>query len=647
MATTPPASPAMRMASSPSMNLAGILSFSPPLAADPLADTPLHAKLLEETAFADVQFVLPGKGGQLTAHSSVLRCRWGEALLPEEKKKSKDKDKPKVVKLKQGDILAERNVLPNILYFLYTGVVPLEELFKGGPRDILQLRAGAETYKLPRLVFLCEDFFRRRITLDNLCPILKEANDLNAQPVKEMCIKFALANFKVFVANKEWNKYLGSNLFQEVVVKYTEIQEARSSGDDASAQELSRVGSERTVNPPNTIIADFKQLYEDASREGDVKLMIEGKLLSCHKFMLAAYSEIFSKIFIDANKSKKEKPVESANISADAFVSLLKYVYYRDVAIEPIPAAELITFSHKYLPSLHKDMVELCGDIIRGGINHKSVVPILAVTYQPFIQERKREDLKRMCLDYVSTHLEEIDLAPLRGIIHGKPTPTPVTAPSSPGPVSSSSSSSLQTPASPGSSSSNLSPVAPIIDIALDILISTQDRLRKGWVRVQGSGSRTSMLLAQQAATTSPTLERRGTRPQPDPVHSILPPMVLSESGDKLKPADNEPTPATPTPSVDHHAPAHEAPAPNHVAPAHDAPPSHHDGEANHPAETHKEAEHGKPEEKLERVPSVSELVAADEKASESAPNSNPDHTSSTPDEAAPHTHTTEPVPSS
>ena len=116
--------------------------------------------------------------------------------------------------------------------------------------------------------------------------------------------------------------------------------------------------------PPSTILDDFKAMYTNMpfqvpicssllcrgdecflvssfvvliTLHQDCKFNIDGQGIECHKAILAAGSEKFVPMFKDIPPSG----IELRNISNAAFHTMLRWLYYGDDSVEPLPACEL------------------------------------------------------------------------------------------------------------------------------------------------------------------------------------------------------------------------------------------------------------------------------------------------------------------
>jgi len=113
----------------------------------------------------------------------------------------------------------------------------------------LQTNAAAIELDLERLHWLCENYLRTNLALENIFTVLKGAHELKQSSVKEFCFHYILKHYNDFIGNKDGVKDLGIELFQEVVEHYQQ----------------SLTGNVKTLNispePQNTIVADYKKKF--------------------------------------------------------------------------------------------------------------------------------------------------------------------------------------------------------------------------------------------------------------------------------------------------------------------------------------------------------------------------------------------------
>jgi hypothetical protein len=351
----------------------------------------LFRKLLVDSSFADLTITVAKE--KANAHRAVLaiRCEEIQPMPPTDPKllkKIKDKG---ALTLKEG--VPSLNILAQVLMYLYTGKVNFPKLES---RAILQLRKAAAHFKLDRLEWLCESYLYETMSMDNIFHVLKASQDANEETIKDFCLKYALNHYSEFVTNKNGLHILGIDLFQEVVA---------SQANQARFEKVTL-----RPEPLDTLVDDFQRLFQTMPYS-DLKFIVEGEAILCHKAILAAASDKFIPLVKDAPPNG----VEMRALSGTAFKSMLRYIYFGDEQIDALPACELVPFARTYdLPELQR----VCENKIRGNVSTGTVLGILEVAYMPEIAHKQDlvEELKSKAFPFILEHLKEIDLGPLKGM---------------------------------------------------------------------------------------------------------------------------------------------------------------------------------------------------------------------------------------
>jgi hypothetical protein len=112
------------------------------------------------------------------------------------------------------------------------------------------------------------------------------------------------------------------------------------------------------------------------------------------------------------NKTREGKNGEEVP-SAEAFKSMLRFVYYGDIHIDPQAACELIPFAKDYDMN---DLLKVCEDKIRHGINKQTALNILRVTYLPQMEGSPDvlNEVRKNATEFILDHLSDVDLQPLK-----------------------------------------------------------------------------------------------------------------------------------------------------------------------------------------------------------------------------------------
>jgi len=349
-----------------------------------------HKRMLRDKNFSDVTISAGRKN--ILLHSYVLWLR-GPELIPAKEKTNLEKNKKKKASSNLTFNLKE-GITPQTLWqiseYIYGGNVRLSCLT---PAEILYLNVGAKVFKLDRLSYLCERYLKETMTMEVVFGLLRLAHDLKEENVKNFCLSYAIKNYPQFIGNKDGVHILGIDLFQEVVTK---SQDSSSVKDDLPA-----------TAPANHYYDHWRQLHDEmlwsdsAAKVGSEKIKFHKAVLAAHSDGLAAYFRV-----------NQNDEVPFMYITPDAFRALLRFVYYGDRNIPPLPATELISFSKQFdLP----DLAKACEDKIKDSIAIDTVLEILSVTYLPHLSSREDiQDLWKKCITFILDNIGSIDLLPLK-----------------------------------------------------------------------------------------------------------------------------------------------------------------------------------------------------------------------------------------
>jgi len=385
-----------------------------------------HMNLREGTvkeAFSDLALTVTagpqgGQSGTINCHAPIVsvRCSKIDKALKDRYDQGKGKKAKPMPKKKGLDLRGSDAVtISRVLDYLYSDECPWLPKLK--PLDLLNLVIAARRYSLDRLVWICENQILETMGLDNIIALLKGADELKDDRIRKFCMDYMLQadTFKEFVLRKDLTNELGMELFSELV---TMNATAAATG---GTKQLEKLGD----CPPGRIKDDFKELY-NSMLYSDASVKLDGENIQFHKAILAAASkhiyENFSKAKLTAGQSddvsetleiSKEQRFHD-KLSADAFRSLLKFVYYGDTDIDALPACFLIPFVRYY--GLN-ELQELCEKVIQQSVtNSKVVLKIMAVTYLAIMAAREdmRDRLRKDCLSHCMSHLKDINLSEIK-----------------------------------------------------------------------------------------------------------------------------------------------------------------------------------------------------------------------------------------
>lgn len=338
-----------------------------------------NKKLLMDDTYADLIIKVGNESVQ--AHAAVVCCRCTEIVTIQDEKLKKTKKKIEV-KIKEGNV-ASAAIMNKVLEFLYTGMVDFPKITD---KELLHLTVASRFFKLGRLSYLCERWMKEHMTIESVFNLLRAASDLNEQRIKGYCLQFALQHYNEFISNKDGIYILGIELFQEIVAAFQT--------NPAPPEDMK--GAEN----PDTLLQDFRRLY-DQMPFSDGSIVIGGETIRFHRAVLQAHSDSLGQAI--------NKDDGTIRVSPKAFKSMLKFSYYGEDDIEPLPSCELVDFSRKF--KLHT-LLRICEDKIRNSVALDTAVAILAVSYLPSDGKQDLVDeLRGKCFPFILQNISKIDLS--------------------------------------------------------------------------------------------------------------------------------------------------------------------------------------------------------------------------------------------
>eukprot|EP01113_Clastostelium_recurvatum_P037886 TRINITY_DN5588_c0_g1_i3.p1 TRINITY_DN5588_c0_g1~~TRINITY_DN5588_c0_g1_i3.p1 ORF type:complete len:766 (+),score=222.09 TRINITY_DN5588_c0_g1_i3:119-2416(+) len=388
-----------------------------------------HRCLINQKLFSDVCFIINNKQ-KIYAHTYLLQVRTPSPCLMLQKgvKKSRRSGSGRLQLLLAKEHITS-SVMLLLLEYIYTGDIPFQNL---APFDVLSLLHAGREYNIDRLIFLCEMYLYKCLSLDSVFQVLKIANDFHDEEVINFCIEFMCKHHTDIVKNKDGINLIGLDLYQRVITAYLkyETAEAASSASGTNPAATAAAGLRRKLRseifrwqsiytdkfqhpPPNTAVADFTKLFREMP-DSDLQVLLHGQQVPCHKAILAAHSNLFSLLLYNNSKKDKDKNVIQLPLggpSIAAFRQLLQYLYYGDEAIPALLAVELIPISHKYgIPGLQSHCEALLPDQVR----LDTAIPILQVSY--FSPSKESQLMRTRSLEFISLHLADLDVVPLMSL---------------------------------------------------------------------------------------------------------------------------------------------------------------------------------------------------------------------------------------
>jgi len=377
------------------------LSIAVPFSAPQELD---HKGMINDANFHDLIITVDKQ--QILAHTYVVQLRCPILLNPKDPKK-KPKKKKNITTIEVTSI--PHKTLLDVFQFVYNGKIDLSNV---SVAQAIQIYVAAAELELERLKWLCEQYIRKVISLENAFSLLKAARQFAQKLIEDICFYFLIERFTEVSSNKEGAKELGFELFQEIVDKYNQ----KAKGIEVKVPSLG-------PQPSNTLINDFKQICKEM-QGADITFRFGNTYIPCHKGILAARStELASLCSATPVSRSKEGPEhvlvpgikgkEGSTISGEAFGCLIKFVYYGETSIPALYACELIPYSRDFGLG---DLQYVCIETTRKNVNKDTALQINGITYLPQMEDRETisKELRQSTLDFILDHMDEVDLKPLK-----------------------------------------------------------------------------------------------------------------------------------------------------------------------------------------------------------------------------------------
>lgn len=267
--------------------------------------------------------------------------------------------------------------------------------------DCVRLIKAAHMYKLVRLHQMCEAHLQQSLTMQNIFELIRFSDAEKVPTAKKICLEFAIANNKDFITDSRVES-LAIGLFQEIIIS----KERAFASENWSPERV-------VVTEESTLRRDFKKIYEDMPL-ADAVFEVDGQKIKCHRAVLSHVSAKLENVMETAKKEPFKLPEkEWKQFSAEAFHSLLRFMYYYETDIKPLPATQLINFAKDFGVA---HLADVCENKIRSGIAKNTVLSIMEVAYHPLMDDKPdlQKELRINCSRFFTENIKEIDLEPLK-----------------------------------------------------------------------------------------------------------------------------------------------------------------------------------------------------------------------------------------
>lgn len=310
-----------------------------------------------------------------------------------------------------------RFVLMQVLDFVYSAQLDFEEL-SITETELIMYVAGQLT--IPRLEWLCFRQLQVQINTQNVFLMLRQADQLKIESLKQFCTNYAHENWSDFSLNKSGLEIIGLDLFQDLTISKAQKAVSSSSGASPSGTTLvSPRGRSESIGvggvPKDSIIDDFHSVYLGmAFADGKAVCKDSEEPVIFHKAILAAHSAPFFTM-IDQYTKEKQPHLLIRNLERAEFQQLLQFVYTGTCDLTVRPALHLIEYGifDFQMPELR----DVCEKLICLKISLDVVLDLLYITYLPHCEGRPLlMKLRQTCLEYICDNFGLVDVARLRSL---------------------------------------------------------------------------------------------------------------------------------------------------------------------------------------------------------------------------------------
>ena len=165
---------------------------------------------------------------------------------------------------------------------------------------------------------------------------------------------------------------------------------------------------------PSTIVADFKELLEEA-RFSDAEFLFANpqskESTRFHRAIVAAHSKPLFQLI----STSKTKQITMEGLNDTAVNDLLEYIYYGEDNFNPLGACQLVEHTINQYALQH--MLDDCISSISDGITDQGSLKILRVTYLPnFEAGAPMRELREKALNHICRQFKSISIPDVRSV---------------------------------------------------------------------------------------------------------------------------------------------------------------------------------------------------------------------------------------
>ena len=305
-----------------------------------------------------------------------------------------------------------------VLDFAYSGQLDFEELSITETELIMFVAAQIS---IPRLEWLCFRQLQLQINTQNMFLMIRQADQLKIETLKQFCANFAHENWSEFSLNKSGLEIIGLDLFQELTISKAQKAALTPSPGSSSSSSSSSIASPRGRSdsvsgmnvPKDMIVDDFQTIYMGMLfADGRAVCNDSEEPLVFHKAILAAHSPpLFA--MIDQYTKEKQPHLQIKTLNRLEFQQILQFVYTGTCDLTVRPALHLIEFAVHELQM--PELRDVCEKLISLKITADIVLDLLYVTYLPHCEGRPvLQKLRQHCIEYICENFGAVEISLLR-----------------------------------------------------------------------------------------------------------------------------------------------------------------------------------------------------------------------------------------
>ena len=131
-----------------------------------------------------------------------------------------------------------------------------------------------------------------------------------------------------------------------------------------------------------------------AKNNFDLKIICEGKILECHKYVLCCQSDVFEVMFLnDEMIEAQSREIKINDIQADTMETLLYFLYHEDVQEAKRINAKLLCAAHKYNIL---ELMEFCTEYLKNSVSVENATEIIISAHLT-----NKKDLFEIASDFI------------------------------------------------------------------------------------------------------------------------------------------------------------------------------------------------------------------------------------------------------